>query len=279
MFCVPLYVLCAVALFNNHLDGTIPGGIGSLLKLNQIGFQNNGLTGTVPSSFTNLTNLEGLWLHNNKLSGSLPDVFDTMSSLDWLVISNNTFSGSLPDSLGNISSFSIVDVSNNPFTGSIPTSICNLNGTTMDIQRTKINGTVPEECCSSLDIKRDNSWFMQKALQCSCCGDAAECFLWRTDNVMEDVMTHPPCPTNNIYSLDYYWQYEIDDMIIDQEVSHEDTFEFHNAQFCLSPTGCNKIFRYFNSNFESPIGEHSQTHKEKGSNNSMKEQILGAICL
>ena len=247
MFCVPLYVLFAVELYNNHLNGTIPAGIGELSNLEWIEFQNNGLTGTVPSSFANLTNLKWLFLHDNKLSGSLPDVFDTMSSLRELDLSNNTFSSILPESLGNTSLLWDVDLSNNAFTGSIPTSFCNLDGTAMDIRRTKITGAVPEECCGSLELILDNSWFVEETLQCSCCGDAGECYLWSIDDVVEDVTTHPPCPTNNISSLDYFQEYRITDMIVDQEVSHLDTFDFHNAQMCLSPTGCYEVFRWINS--------------------------------
>ena len=203
MIFVLFYVLFAVDLHNNLLIGSIPAGIGTLSNLKWLQFQDNGLTGTVPNSFANLQNLEILWLQNNKLSGALPDMFDTMSSLDWLVISNNELSGRLPDSLGNISSLWFVDLSNNPFTGSIPDSFCTLDGTGISMRGTNINGTIPDECCGSIVLIRDNNWFVEDTIECSCCDDAVECYMWSIDDVVEDVTNHPPCPTKNIYSFDY----------------------------------------------------------------------------
>ena len=232
---------CAVYLYNNHLVGTIPTGIGEPPNLEDIRFDNNGLTGTVPSSFANLQKLRVLYLRNNKLSGSLPDIFDNMYDLTDVDFSKNILSGSLPDSLGNTTSLEILDLSNNPFIGSIPATFCSLGGTEMNVRNTKITGTVLDDCCGSLDLIRDSSWFVEETIKCSCCSDGSQCYLWRTDDVVEKVTNHPPCPTNNIYSFEYFAAYTITDMIIDKALNKVDIPDFHNERLCLSPTGCYEV--------------------------------------
>ena len=229
-------MLFAVWLNNNHFVGTIPAGMSELSTLKQIQFQNNGLTGAVPSIFADLQNLQFLWLHNNKLSGSLPDVFDTMPSLVDVDFSNNTLIGSLPDSMGTLPSLRTVNLSYNPFTGSIPATFCSLNSTVMKIQSTKIIGIVLEECCGSLLLSRGNGWFVEETIQCSCCHDGVECYIWRVDDNAEEVTNYHPCPTNNVYVFDYFWAYKITDKILDQWVNNGETQDFHNEQLCLSPT-------------------------------------------
>ena len=128
--------------------------------------------------------------------------------------------------MGNTTSLSLVDLSGNAFTGSIPVSFCSLDVTEINIKSTKITGAIHEKCCGSLNLKRDNSWFVEEAIECTCCDGVSDCYMWSINAVVEEGTTHPPCPTKNIYIFDYFWNYRITDLILDQEMDN-----FHTQNF------------------------------------------------
>lgn len=59
-------------LHQNHLNGSIPPGLGNLSKLQMLDLSQNSLSGSIPSSLGNLRNLTHFNLSSNNLSGTIP---------------------------------------------------------------------------------------------------------------------------------------------------------------------------------------------------------------
>ncbi|XP_074317995.1 receptor-like protein EIX2 [Silene latifolia] len=86
----------AIDLSNNILEGQIPEGISSLVRLKQINLSRNHLSGAIMSKIGQLTSLESLDLSHNHLSGEIPLSLAKISSLDVLDLSYNNLSGRIP---------------------------------------------------------------------------------------------------------------------------------------------------------------------------------------
>ncbi|KAK4731204.1 hypothetical protein R3W88_024192 [Solanum pinnatisectum] len=56
-----------INLSHNHINGTIPDELGSLLRLTVLDLSNNTINGTIPASFSNLSALSTLDLKSNLL--------------------------------------------------------------------------------------------------------------------------------------------------------------------------------------------------------------------
>ena len=70
----------------NHLTGSIPDNIGSMINLKVLLLNDNRLTGEIPPNIINLTNLDLLYIHTNKLSGIIPDNFCNLCSAPGVLI-------------------------------------------------------------------------------------------------------------------------------------------------------------------------------------------------
>ena len=90
-----------VKLQKQNLTGSIPSGIGSLEKLQDLWLYTNELTGPLPAELGNLSELETLMLSNNNLSGQIPEALNNLT-LERLWLKGNDFTGCMPANLLNV---------------------------------------------------------------------------------------------------------------------------------------------------------------------------------
>lgn len=132
--------LALVALYNstngsgwtnraNWLSGPVPGWFGITVtgnRVTRIELFNNQLNGSLPGQIGNLTSLRELWINSNLLSGPIPPQIGTLSSLESLQAYANEFSGTIPSEIGNLSNLISLNLDGNPLTGVLPESLKNL---------------------------------------------------------------------------------------------------------------------------------------------------------
>ncbi|XP_019197217.1 PREDICTED: MDIS1-interacting receptor like kinase 2-like [Ipomoea nil] len=117
-------------LFDNKLNGSIPGEIGQLLAL-----YSNNLEGPIPISLANFTNLTSLFLYeigSLVLSLQKSGIFSTSWSFtqiqtDLPATFGNRLSGSIPQEVGNLRGLYDLELSMNWLGGPIPAAIGNLS--------------------------------------------------------------------------------------------------------------------------------------------------------
>ncbi|MCO5570146.1 hypothetical protein L7F22_023863 [Adiantum nelumboides] len=107
---------------SNHLNGTIPSGLGQMIHVQNIDLSANTLMGRIPVDIGDCTSLTHLNLSNNSLIGEIPESFAQLQSLQMLDLSQNSISGGIPTWLTNFTQLQHIDLSNNDFTGPIPSS-------------------------------------------------------------------------------------------------------------------------------------------------------------
>ncbi len=90
-----------VKLQKQNLTGSIPSGIGSLEKLQDLWLYTNELTGPLPAELGNLSELETLMLSYNNLSGQIPEALNNLT-LERLWLKGNDFTGCMPANLLNV---------------------------------------------------------------------------------------------------------------------------------------------------------------------------------
>jgi len=90
-----------VRLQKQNLTGSIPSGIGSLDKLQDLWLYTNELTGPLPAELGNLSDLKTLMLSYNNLSGQIPQTLNNLA-LDRLWLKGNDFTGCMPANLLNV---------------------------------------------------------------------------------------------------------------------------------------------------------------------------------
>ncbi|XXG87577.1 hypothetical protein AAC387_Pa11g2232 [Persea americana] len=91
-------------LSDNSLIGSLPPGIGTMVRLKLLNLGKNQLSGQIPSEINKLSELEYLDLSNNNFQGRIPDKLS--SNLKRLNVSSNDLSGPLPENLGRFPSTS-----------------------------------------------------------------------------------------------------------------------------------------------------------------------------
>ena len=90
-----------IKLQKRSLNGSIPAGLGSLAKLQDLWLYTNELTGPLPAELGNLSDLETLMLSHNDLSGQIPLTLNDLS-LQRLWLKGNNFTGCMPANLLNV---------------------------------------------------------------------------------------------------------------------------------------------------------------------------------
>jgi Leucine-rich repeat (LRR) protein len=109
----------------NFLDGTIDPAVGDLVLLEDLRLNNNILMGGIPSTISQLTNLQFLTAGSNFLDGPIPNVFALYQQLDTADFSRSSFSGTIPSSIFSVPTLRLLYLNNNALTGPIPASYAN----------------------------------------------------------------------------------------------------------------------------------------------------------
>ncbi|GAU18702.1 hypothetical protein TSUD_79900 [Trifolium subterraneum] len=107
-------------MLSNHLEGTVPPGLGNLpfLQLYNIG-NNRIITSGVKglefiTSLANSTHLNFLNIQGNMLEGEIPKTIGNLSKdLSILYMGGNRFNGSIPSSIGRLSGLRRLNLSHN----------------------------------------------------------------------------------------------------------------------------------------------------------------------
>lgn len=112
-------------ILKNHprLGGEIPGSIGQLSVLGQLGLYDNSLTGGIPNELYGATRLNYINLQNNQLEGGLSIGIEKMTNLEKIILFDNFFSGGLPFQQFGRTKLKFLGVSNNGFSGTIPDTV------------------------------------------------------------------------------------------------------------------------------------------------------------
>ncbi|KAK2633206.1 hypothetical protein EUGRSUZ_L00299, partial [Eucalyptus grandis] len=131
----------------NHIFGTLPYEIGSLINLEVLLIQENNISGNIPSEIGNLNKLKVLNLGQNKLSGQLPESFENLRRLILLDLNSNNFQGSITSSLKNCQNLLLLDLSTNNLSGHVPPEIMGISSLSiyLDLSRNSLTGPIPEE--------------------------------------------------------------------------------------------------------------------------------------
>ena len=210
---------------NNKFSGQIPPEIGSLSSLIELRLHSNELTGPLPEEIGNLASLEDLFIHKNSLNGTLPSSlvkFANSQTLEFFDIGHNTFTGPIPDSLWNISSLVHLDLQGNHLTGIVPNDFCNEN-------------------LSSFEIDGSSWFFVEPKVNCTCCDEPISCILWNITDDPDEDMQRPLCPSENIFSVEFFDTFTIVDVITNSTFEAQFGEGFHRLDACMSPIGCYNV--------------------------------------
>ena len=113
----------------NLLTGPVPESIGSIPGLLSLDLSGNQLEGQIPVSLASLTELEHLDLGNNRLDGSIPAALGELDRLRWLNLAHNRLDGLIPEELARLSRLRELYLEGNSFEGCAPTDIRGLRST------------------------------------------------------------------------------------------------------------------------------------------------------
>ncbi|PIN07667.1 Serine/threonine protein kinase [Handroanthus impetiginosus] len=113
-------------LSNNSLHGSIPSSLGNLVTVTLVDLSLSKLTYHIPPELGRLVELQELNLSHNRLNRTLPSQLSSCHKLSKLDLSHNLLNGTIPSSLRSLSELSILDLSENRFGGGISASLFQL---------------------------------------------------------------------------------------------------------------------------------------------------------
>lgn len=122
--------LTEIALFANHLVGTIPTDLGNMITLLDLNLTQNAISGQIPSQLGLLRKADMLDLSVNKLTGSIPSQLGTMHRLSVVFLRNNSLSGTIPATLNHIP-LTRIELQGNNLSGCVPAQVCAVNQSTV----------------------------------------------------------------------------------------------------------------------------------------------------
>ncbi|KAK2355008.1 receptor kinase protein Xa21 [Trifolium repens] len=141
--------LLLFSLYDNNLNGPIPGTFKGLHKLQRLDLSYNRLQGSFIEVLCETKRLEWLDLDHNKISGVLPTCLGNLTSLQYLYLEYNRFNSEISSSLWSLTDILEIDLSSNAFFGNLPPEIGNLRAITLlDLSRNQISGNIPATASS-----------------------------------------------------------------------------------------------------------------------------------
>lgn len=142
-----------INLGGNKLTGSIPFQIFLLPTITVFDLSQNQITGPIPTQIGLLRGAD-LFLHlfGNLLTGSIPEQIYKTQTLQDLNLDNNLLTGTLSSSLGLLTRSASFRVAGNPIQGSMPTQIGLTKFTSLALDGTNMNGTIPEELYQNKDL-------------------------------------------------------------------------------------------------------------------------------
>ncbi|WJX87996.1 hypothetical protein P8452_70126 [Trifolium repens] len=136
--------LLSFSLYDNNLNGPIPGTFKGLHKLQGLNLNHNRLQGSFIEELCETKRLEALYLENNKISGVLPTCLGNLSYLRKIYIGSNNLNSMIPSSLWSLTDILEIDLSSNSFIGNIPLEIGNLRAIiSLNLSRNQISSNIP----------------------------------------------------------------------------------------------------------------------------------------
>ncbi|KAM5555355.1 hypothetical protein ABKV19_023320 [Rosa sericea] len=146
----------------NNLEGSIPSSLGKCHWLSELALFGNNLNGTIPPQVIGLSSLSAaLGLNRNQFTGSLPMEIGKLKNLYALDVSDNLLSGELPSSLSSCEILEKLYLQGNFFLGPIPLSMKELRGIRdLDLSRNNFSGEIPQ-FLENLDLEYLNLSFNQ----------------------------------------------------------------------------------------------------------------------
>ncbi|KAI3989365.1 hypothetical protein MKX01_026948 [Papaver californicum] len=142
-------------LYENQLEGNLPGTITQSPNLNELRLFNNKLTGKLPKDLGKNAPLKFIDVSGNQFSGEIPAGLCENGVLEEILFINNSFSGKIPESLGKCLSLTRVRMRDNSLSGDIPSAFWGLpNVNLMELMGNSFSGLIPNTIsgASSLSI-------------------------------------------------------------------------------------------------------------------------------
>ncbi|GJS58282.1 kinase-like domain-containing protein [Tanacetum coccineum] len=155
--------LSILALGDNHLFGSLPSSIGSLVGLTALELKHNRFKGKIPTTIGKLQKLQYLDLASNQFSGTIPYAIRNLSLSTELCLDSNKLEGHIPSSLGNCKELNKLNFSHNRLSGNVPKQLLQLPllSNFLDLSYNRMSGSIPSEIkdlkmLSYLDLSYNN---------------------------------------------------------------------------------------------------------------------------
>nr|GMC69427.1 systemin receptor SR160-like [Ipomoea batatas] len=149
--------LYSIYLSRNNLEGTIPLGLSTCSKLQDLDLSANYFTGKIPELFS-MKMLRSLNLQHNMFSGEISTIPMVAYSLEYLDLSYNLLNGSIPKDIGNLYNLTYLDLSSNFFisrfsrnslSGPIPAGLLQLHQLSdLSLASNNLTGEIPSQLFS-----------------------------------------------------------------------------------------------------------------------------------
>nr|GLL22038.1 systemin receptor SR160-like [Ipomoea trifida] len=158
--------LYSIYLSRNNLSGTIPLGLSTCSKLQDLDLSANYFTGKIPSELFSMKMLRSLNLQHNMFSGEISTIPMVAYSLEYLDLSYNLLNGSIPKDIGNLYNLTYLDLSSNFFisrfsrnslSGPIPAGLLQLHQLSdLSLASNNLTGEIPSQLFSMKKLHRLN---------------------------------------------------------------------------------------------------------------------------
>ena len=152
--------VCALALSENNLAGTIPAAIGWLDEIRILDLSDNSLGGEIPPE-TFVSTLEIVALSDNEFSGGIPEEVGEARQLRVIFLANNDLEGEIPRSFANLD-LTALYIDSNELSGEVPAGIPQSTPAILEMHGNRLSGDLPREFIGNPMVRF--SWHDQDGL-------------------------------------------------------------------------------------------------------------------